>query len=126
MKNKVLLLAFCLLTVLSLQAQTNERYIEVTSISEIEIVPEKIHYLIEIREYFEEEFDGKSKPEEYRTKVSLSEIEQELREAFANAGIPQNAIRTRKFDLSSDAASFDNFRTIKKNYSMLVRFEIID
>lgn len=28
--------------------------------------------------------------------------------------------------LSSDAASFDNFRTIKKNYSMLVRFEIID
>ena len=25
--------------------------------------------------------------------------------------------------LSSDAASFDNFRTIKKNYSMLVRFE---
>ena len=28
--------------------------------------------------------------------------------------------------LSSDAASFDNFRTIKKNYSILVRFEIID
>ena len=28
--------------------------------------------------------------------------------------------------LSSDASSFDNFRTIKKNYSMLVRFEIID
>ena len=28
--------------------------------------------------------------------------------------------------LASEAASFDNFRTIKKNYSMLVRFEIID
>lgn len=28
--------------------------------------------------------------------------------------------------LSSDASSFDNFRTIKKKYSMLVRFEIID
>ena len=28
--------------------------------------------------------------------------------------------------ISSDAASFDKFRTIKKNYSMLVRFEIID
>lgn len=213
----------------SLQAQTNERYIEVTGTSEIEIVPDKIHYLIEIREYFEEEFDGKSKPEEYRTKVPLSEIEQGLREALANADIPQNAIRTqeigdywrqqgqdflvsKKFDitltdfnqineiikhidtkgihtmrigelenkdmlayhqkgkiealkaaqkkatylvealgkklgdviriveegssnafpfaqsnvLSSGAASFDNFRTIKKNYSMLVRFEIID
>lgn len=228
MKQKVLLLTICLLAILSLQAQTNERYIEVTGTSEIEIVPDKIHYLIEIREYFEEEFDGKSKPEEYRTKVPLSEIEQGLREALANADIPQNAIRTqeigdywrqqgqdflvsKKFDitltdfnqineiikhidtkgihtmrigelenkdmlayhqkgkiealkaaqkkatylvealgkklgdviriveegssnafpfaqsnvLSSGAASFDNFRTIKKNYSMLVRFEII-
>ena len=229
MKQKVLLLTICLLAILSLQAQTNERYIEVTGTSEIEIVPDKIHYLIEIREYFEEEFDGKSKPEEYRTKVPLSQIEQGLREALAQADIPQNAIRTqeigdywrqqgqdflvsKKFDitltdfnqineivkridtkgihtmrigelenkdmlayhqkgkiealkaaqkkatylvealgkklgdvirivekgssnafpfaqsnvLSSGAASFDNFRTIKKNYSMLVRFEIID
>lgn len=229
MRIKVLLFAISLLATLSLQAQTNERYIEVTGTSEIEIVPDKIHYLIEIREYFKEEFDGKSKPEEYRTKVPLAEIEQGLREALANSGIPQNAIRTqeigdywrqqgqdflvsKKFDItltdfnqineivkridtkgihtmrigelenndmpayhqkgkiealkaarrkatylvealgkrlgevirivekdsgnvspfaqsnvmSSDAASFDNFRTIKKNYSMLVRFEIID
>lgn len=28
--------------------------------------------------------------------------------------------------LSSDAASFDNFRTIKKHYSILARFEIVD
>ena len=28
--------------------------------------------------------------------------------------------------LSSDAASFDSFRTIKKNYFVLVRFEIMD
>lgn len=229
MRIKVLLFAISLLATLSLQAQTNERYIEVTGTSEIEIVPDEIHYLIEIREYFKEEFDGKSKPEEYRTKVPLAEIEQGLREALANSGIPQNAIRTqeigdywrqqgqdflvsKKFDitltdfnqineivkridtkgihtmrigelenndmpayhqkgkiealkaarrkatylvealgkrlgevirivekdsgnvspfvqsnvLSSDAASFDNFRTIKKNYSMLVRFEIID
>lgn len=229
MKIKALLLSVSLLAVLSLQAQTNERYIEVKGISEIEIVPDKIHYLIEIREYFKEEFDGKSKPEEYSTKVPLSEIEQGLKKALANAGIPQNAIRTqefgdywrqqgqdylvsKKFDitltnfnqineivkridtkgihtmrigelenkymltyhqkgkiealkaaqrkatylvealgkklgnvlriveeesgnafpvaqsnvLSSNAASFDQFRTIKKNYSMLVRFEIID
>ena len=229
MKNRFLLSAICLLTVLSMQAQTNERYIEVIGTSEIEIVPDKIHYLIEIREYFEEEFDGKSKPEEYRTKVPLSEIEQGLMEVLGGAGVPQNAIRTqevgdywrqqgqdflvsKKFDitltdfnqineivkridtkgvytmrigelenndmlayhqkgkiealkaaqrkaaylvealgkrlggvirivekdggnaspfvqsnvLSSDATSFDSFRTIKKNYSMLVRFEIID
>lgn len=229
MRIKVLLFAISLLATLSLQAQTNGRYIEVTGTSEMEIVPDKIHYLIEIREYFKEEFDGKSKPEEYRTKVPLAEIEQGLREALASSGIPQNAIRTqeigdywrqqgqdflvsKKFDItltdfnqineivkridtkgihtmrigelenndmpayhqkgkiealkaarrkatylvealgkrlgevirivekdsgnvypfaqsnvmSSDAASFDNFRTIKKNYSMLVRFEIID
>lgn len=229
MRIKVLLFAISLLATLSLQAQTNGRYIEVTGTSEMEIVPDKIHYLIEIREYFKEEFDGKSKPEEYSTKVPLAEIEQGLREALANSGIPQNAIRTqeigdywrqqgqdflvsKKFDItltdfnqineivkridtkgihtmrigelenndmlayhqkgkiealkaarrkatylvealgkrlgevirivekdsgyaspfaqsnvmSSDAASFDNFRTIKKNYSMLVRFEIID
>ena len=229
MKTRLSVFIISLLVSLSLQAQTNERYIEVTGTSEMEIVPDKIHYLIEIREYFKEEFDGKSKPEEYRTKVPLAEIEQGLREALANSGIPQNAIRTqeigdywrqqgqdfllsKKFDItltdfnqineivkridtkgihtmrigelenndmlayhqkgkiealkaarrkatylvealgkrlgevirivekdsgyaspfaqsnvmSSDAASFDNFRTIKKNYSMLVRFEIID
>ena len=95
MRIRLFALIIITLSVLSLQAQTNERYIEVTGTSEIEIVPDKIHYLIEIREYFEEEFDGKSKPEEYRTKVPLSEIEQRLREALANAGIPQNAIRTQ-------------------------------
>ena len=229
MKTRLSTLIISLLTTVSLQAQTNERYIEVTGTSEIEIVPDKIHYLIEIREYFEEEFDGKSKPEEYHTKVPLSEIEQGLRETLANAGIPQNAIRiqeigdywrqqgqdflvSKKFDitltdfsqineivrridtkgihamrigelenknmlvyhqkgkiealkaaqkkaaylvkaldrnlgdvirivekdsgndflfrqsnvLSSNATSFDNFRTIKKNYSILVRFEITD
>ena len=233
MKTKLFTFAISLWAVLSLQAQTNaqtnERYIEVTGTSEIEIVPDKIHYLIEIREYFAEEFDGKSKPEDYHTKVPLAEIEQGLREALAQAGIPQNAVRTqeigdywrrqgqdflvsKKFDitltdfnqineiikridtkgihsmrigelenkdmlayhqkgkiealkaaqkkatylvealgkklgdviriveegnsnifpfaqsnvLSSDAASFDSFRTIKKNYSMLVRFEIIE
>ena len=96
MRISLFTLIIITLSVLSLQAQTNERYIEVTGTSEIEIVPDKIHYLIEIREYFEEEFDGKSKPEEYRTKVPLSEIEQRLREALANAGIPQNAIRTQE------------------------------
>lgn len=229
MRAKLSVLVMSLLAASLLQAQTSERYIEVTGTSEIEIVPDKIHYVIEIREYFEEEFDGKSKPEEFRTKVPLTKIEQELREALRAAGISQNAIRTqeigdywrqqgqdflvsKRFDvtltdfsqvdkilshidtkgintmhigelenkdilayhqrgkiealkaaqrkasylvealgkklgdvvriveegssdiypvaqsnvLSSDAASFDGFRTIKKNYSMLVRFEIAD
>ena len=64
MKSRVLTLAISLLAILSSQAQTNERYIEVTGTAEVEIVPDRIHYLIEIREYFEEEFDGTSKPED--------------------------------------------------------------
>ena len=96
MKTNVLALVISLWATFSLQAQTNERYIEVTGTSEIEIVPDKIHYLIEIREYFEEEFDGKSKPEEYRTKVPLSEIEQGLRDALTQAGISPNAVRTQE------------------------------
>lgn len=96
MKMKVLLSVLALLGTFVSYAQTNDRYIEVTGTSEIEIVPDKIHYLIEIREYFVEEFDGKSKPEEYRTKVPLSEIEQGVRKALAEAAVPQDAIRTEE------------------------------
>lgn len=96
MKPKLLALALLMLATLSLRAQDNGRYIEVTGTSEIEVVPDKIHYLIEIREYFEEEFDGKSKPEEYSTKVALSTIEQGLRKALAEAGVGPNAIRTQE------------------------------
>ena len=94
MRTKLLSLIWGVLSVLPLQAQTEERYIEVTGTSEIEIVPDKIHYIIEIREYFEEEFDGKSKPEDYRTKVSLNDIEWKLREALD--GVSQDAIRTQE------------------------------
>lgn len=62
MKTRLSVFIISLLVTLSLQAQTNERYIEVTGTSEMEIVPDKIHYLIEISEYFKEEFDGKSSP----------------------------------------------------------------
>lgn len=96
MKPKLLALALLMLATLSLRAQDNGRYIEVTGTSEIEVVPDKIHYLIEIREYFEEEFDGKSKPEEYSTKVALSTIEQGLRKALAKAGVGPNAIKTQE------------------------------
>ena len=222
MRTKLLLWIFALFAVCALQAkEVNDRYIEVTGTSEIEIVPDKIHYLIEIREYFEEEFDGKSKSEEYRTKVPLGQIEQQLWKVLADVGILKEAVRTqevgdywrrqgqdflvsKKYDITltdfkqideivkridtrgvntmrigelenkdmlvyhqkgkiealkaaqrkatylvealvedgnigmsslfsaqsnvraSDAASFDGFRTIKRHYSMQVRFEITD
>ncbi len=96
MITRLLLLAMLLPLAGLSQAQADGRYIEVTGTSEIEIVPDRIHYIIEIREYFEEEFDGKSKPEEYRTKVSLNRIEQGLREVLHDAGISPDAVRTQE------------------------------
>lgn len=84
------------ITIFSLNAQTNERYIEVTGTSEVEIVPDKIHYIIEIQEYFEEEFDGKSKPEEYRTKVPLSWIERRLMWVLETNDIPRESVRIQE------------------------------
>ena len=80
-------LGFCVSTFGSLQAQEAPRYIEVVGTAEMEIVPDRIHYIIEIREYFAEEFDGHSKPEEYRTKVPLKRIEKDLRKSLETAGI---------------------------------------
>ena len=84
------------ITIFSLNAQTNERYIEVTGTSEVEIIPDKIHYIIEIQEYFEEEFDGKSKPEEYRTKVPLSRIERRLMWVLERNDIPRESVRIQE------------------------------
>lgn len=73
-KLTLFLSAIVFFMVLTAQVQeVNERYVEVTGTSETEIILDKIHYLIEIREYFKEEFDGKSKPEEYHTKLPLSQ-----------------------------------------------------
>lgn len=97
MKSKLFLSVIILLMAFTMQAQeVNEKYIEVTGTSEIEIVPDKIHYLIEIREYFEEEFDGKSKPEQYRTKVLLHKIEQGVQKVLSELDVPQSAVRTQE------------------------------
>lgn len=78
----------------SFAQEDNSKYIEVTGTSEITIVPDEIHYIIEIREYWEEEFEKSSKPENYRTKVQLSTIENSLRKTLRQIGIPDKAIRT--------------------------------
>lgn len=97
MSTRLFFIALLLLAIRPAEAQqTAERYIEVTGTSEIKIVPDKIHYVIEIREYFEEEFDGKSKPEEYRTKVPLARIEEDLRKTLRTIGIMPSAIRTQE------------------------------
>lgn len=126
MRTKLLLGVLAWFAACTLQAQeVNDRYIEVTGTSEIEIVPDKIHYLIEIREYFEEEFDGKSKSEEYRTKVPLGQIEQQLWKVLIDVGIPKEAVRTQEVG-DYWRRQGQNFLVSKKYDITLTDFKQID
>ena len=92
--RKVFLLAFALFAwnILANAQESDERYIEVTGSSEIEVVPDEIHFLIQIKEYWEEEYTGKSKKEEdFRTKVPLTVIEKDLRKSLRKIGISDEA-----------------------------------
>lgn len=71
-------------------------YIEVTGTSEITLVPDEIHFIIEIKEYWEEEFEKRAKPEDYQTKVPLEDIESGLRKALYGLGITDKDIRTQE------------------------------
>ena len=79
------------------QAQgKQQRYIDVVGSCEMEIVPDEIHFIISIQEYFEEEFDGFSKPEQYKTKVKIADIEKDLRKVLRNAGVEDRNIRVEE------------------------------
>lgn len=68
--RKLFLLAIvlCVWSVVADAQESERRYIEVTGSSEIEVVPDEIHLLIQIKEYWKEEFVPKSKPEDYKPK----------------------------------------------------------
>ena len=72
--KKVFLLAFVLFAwSMVVNAQESDgKYIEVTGSSEIEVVPDEIHFLIQIKEYWQEEYTGKSnKEEDFRTRICV-------------------------------------------------------
>ena len=43
----------------NLRTRRQQRYIEVTGSSETEIIPDEIHFMITIKEYWQEEFEKK-------------------------------------------------------------------
>ena len=97
--KKLFLLVFVLFAWnIFVNAQDSDaRYVEVIGSSEVEIVPDEIHFLIQIKEYWEEEYTGKSKKEEdFRTKVPLAMIEKDLRRSLHKIGISDEAIRTQE------------------------------
>ena len=95
--RKLFLLAIvlCVWSVVADAQESEGRYIEVTGSSEIEVVPDEIHFLVQIKEYWQEEYTGKSKKEEdFHTKVPLAMIEKDLRKSLRKIGITDDAIRT--------------------------------
>lgn len=62
MKTFVVLVTLWLSGILAISAQedNNSRYIEVTGSSETEIIPDEIHFMITIKEYWQEEFKKKA------------------------------------------------------------------
>ena len=98
MKTFVVLVTLWLSGILAISAQedNHSRYIEVTGSSETEIIPDEIHFMITIKEYWQEEFEKKSKPEDYQTKVPVNEIEHNLMSALKQAGIAPSDIQTKE------------------------------
>ena len=98
MKTFAVLVTLWLSGILAISAQedNNSRYIEVTGSSETEIIPDEIHLMITIKEYWQEEFEKKSKPEDYQTKVPVNEIEHNLMSALKQAGIAPSDIQTKE------------------------------
>ncbi len=75
--------------------EATDRYIEVTGVSETEIIPDEIHFVIEMKEFWTEEFEGKE-PKDFKNKVSMSEIEARLRSQLSELGIADNAVRVEE------------------------------
>ena len=98
MKTFAVLVTLWLSGILAISAQedNNSRYIEVTGSSETEIIPDEIHFMITIKEYWQEEFEKKSKPEDSQTKVPVNEIEHNLMSALKQAGIAPSDIQTKE------------------------------
>ena len=98
MKTFAVLVTLWLSGILAISAQedNNSRYIEVTGSSETEIIPDEIHFMITIKEYWQEEFEKKTKPEDYQTKVPVNEIEHNLMSALKQAGIAPSDIQTKE------------------------------
>ena len=61
----------------------------------MEIQPDEILFIIGIQEYWKEEFEKKKDPEDYKTKVPLAEIEDNLIKTLRKAGIEKEDVKVR-------------------------------
>lgn len=69
------------------------RYIDVRGTAETEIEADEMTLYIGIQEYWEEEFEKRKDPEDYKTKVPLNKIEDSVIKSIRKAGIDTEDIR---------------------------------
>jgi len=94
MKTKYVIAVVFFFNTLLLSAQNEEmqKTIEVKGSAEMEIEPDEIKFAIGIEEYWKEEFEKKKDFEDYKTKVPLSQIEDELIKNLRKVGIEKDDI----------------------------------
>ncbi len=100
MKRIALLSVLLLSALFSVYAQQTQpapqRFIEVTGSSEISIEPDEILFIIRIQEYWREEFEKKTKEEDYRTKIPIAYIEKDLLARLQRIGVKQEDITVQE------------------------------
>ncbi|MBN1950683.1 MAG: SIMPL domain-containing protein [Bacteroidales bacterium] len=78
------------------ESMKTPKYIEVTGSAEMEVEPDEVIFVIEVQEYWEEEFEKNSEFKDYKTKVPIAKIEKELMEKLAMAGVREERIVIRE------------------------------
>ncbi|PIE50898.1 MAG: SIMPL domain-containing protein [Flavobacteriales bacterium] len=93
MKFKLALIICFVLLGINVSAQET-RYIEVTGSAEMLIQPDEFIFIIGIEEYWKEEFKKKKKFDDYKNKVSIREIEEQLLKDLSELGIKRKDVKS--------------------------------
>lgn len=115
MKLKFTIVIFFVFIGLQLSAQES-KYIEVTGSAEMLIEPDEFVFVIGIEEYWKEEFQDKTKFEDYKNKVNIKVIEGKLLNDLYAIGINKEAIK------STDVGNYWRYRG--KEFLISKRLEI--
>jgi uncharacterized protein YggE len=91
--KKIFLFALLVSSLCLAQSPVNQpKTITVTGSSEMLVEPDEIKFIINIEEYWKEEFEKKKEFEDYKTKVPISEIESDLLEKLYALGVKKEDI----------------------------------
>lgn len=97
MKNFIFSVFVILVSTTSLfgQEMVPVRHIDVTGKYETEVEPDEFILSLTISEYWEEEFKKKADEKDYRTKVHIAKIENDLLQALYKAGVKKDQVKVQ-------------------------------